>query len=823
MSKLADPAVCPDCRGRVLPGGVCGTCRLSLNGPKATELWRLLLRADELLDQMRADQRAAAQSALPPVVATAGQVGSAIPGYAPPPAMPGTKPSGFKLPAATGKSMVLLVAGVFLFVAASLFLAVTWQLLPLIIKASIMVGITSMFAFFGHQLNARGLRGSGETVWGLTVALIALDVSTAYRAGLLHFDRLDSRHVEGITGLLLVGLGIPAAMWALKSKATRSISAEIGASLGVFMLLTGWVFQGPWTDGPQQAVALPLVAAAGIALWSRLRWVSIAVLGLAGLTWLVLIATVAPHLNEPRATYWTHFHAWPVIVAALFAGLLALVTRLPLTMRQAAAGAGLAVFSLALWLPVHADTWSLVIASLVLIALSALALARQPLWSVAAKWVTFGVGALVAAALALLPWSALGSLPNNGLWSTTSGDIWLTAQPLGWALPLAGVAVAAALIAVCGVGVRRGLLELTAGPIAYSLAGAVADAHIGLGLVVAAFMIAAVLAVAPLALPAVRLEWPLASAFVWAGSATGLAFALAASSAWVSAVLATICALGLLAAAWRLASGRVGAVVGGFGVVMTAYAAWSWLRVADAPDTTSATTLAVVAAIALLGSRLFGQARLGLEIAAAAVALLATMLALPSGSSTAVVLTIVGSAMALSAVTDRAREILAWPASGVLALATLVRFAAAVTFPESYCLPAALVLIGFGAWRMRTSDVSSWRMLGAGLSLALLPSLLIAFTHPHSIRSLFVGLTAVLVIAVGIALRWQAPLVIGSGAALALAFRFLLPIARDLLANPFGPWLMFGVLGMTCLVIGIMWEQSLSGVRRANGYVQSLR
>ncbi|MEI2820077.1 MAG: hypothetical protein V9E81_07575 [Marmoricola sp.] len=786
-------------------------------------MWRLLLRADELLDQMRADQRAAAQSALPPVVATAGQVGSAIPGYAPPPAMPGTKPSGFKLPAATGKSMVLLVAGVFLFVAASLFLAVTWQLLPLIIKASIMVGITSMFAFFGHQLNARGLRGSGETVWGLTVALIALDVSTAYRAGLLHFDRLDSRHVEGITGLLLVGLGIPAAMWALKSKATRSISAEIGASLGVFMLLTGWVFQGPWTDGPQQAVALPLVAAAGIALWSRLRWVSIAVLGLAGLTWLVLIATVAPHLNEPRATYWTHFHAWPVIVAALFAGLLALVTRLPLTMRQAAAGAGLAVFSLALWLPVHADTWSLVIASLVLIALSALALARQPLWSVAAKWVTFGVGALVAAALALLPWSALGSLPNNGLWSTTSGDIWLTAQPLGWALPLAGVAVAAALIAVCGVGVRRGLLELTAGPIAYSLAGAVADAHIGLGLVVAAFMIAAVLAVAPLALPAVRLEWPLASAFVWAGSATGLAFALAASSAWVSAVLATICALGLLAAAWRLASGRVGAVVGGFGVVMTAYAAWSWLRVADAPDTTSATTLAVVAAIALLGSRLFGQARLGLEIAAAAVALLATMLALPSGSSTAVVLTIVGSAMALSAVTDRAREILAWPASGVLALATLVRFAAAVTFPESYCLPAALVLIGFGAWRMRTSDVSSWRMLGAGLSLALLPSLLIAFTHPHSIRSLFVGLTAVLVIAVGIALRWQAPLVIGSGAALALAFRFLLPIARDLLANPFGPWLMFGVLGMTCLVIGIMWEQSLSGVRRANGYVQSLR
>ena len=196
-------------------------------------------------------------------------------------------------------------------------------------------------------------------------------------------------------------------------------------------------------------------------------------------------------------------------------------------MRQAAAGAGLAVFALALWLPVHGDTWSLVIASLVLIALSALALARQPLWSVAAKWVTFGVGALVAAALALLPWSALGSLPNNGLWSTTSGDIWLTAQPLGWALPLAGVAVAAALIAVCGIGVRRGLLELTAGPIAYSLAGAVADAHIGLGLVVAAFMIAAVLAVAPLALPAVRLEWPLASAFVWAGSATGLALALA--------------------------------------------------------------------------------------------------------------------------------------------------------------------------------------------------------------------------------------------------------------------------------------------------------
>ena len=53
MSRLSDPTVCPDCRGQVSPDAVCTACGLALTGPLATRLWRAMLTADDLVEQLR--------------------------------------------------------------------------------------------------------------------------------------------------------------------------------------------------------------------------------------------------------------------------------------------------------------------------------------------------------------------------------------------------------------------------------------------------------------------------------------------------------------------------------------------------------------------------------------------------------------------------------------------------------------------------------------------------------------------------------------------------------------------------------------------------
>ena len=82
----------------------------------------------------------------------------------------------------------------------------------------------------------------------------------------------------------------------------------------------------------------------------------------------------------------------------------------------------------------------------------------------------------------------------------------------------------------------------------------------------------------------------------------------------------------------------------------------------------------------------------------------------------------------------------------------LIRVAEDVRAPELYTLPAAVLLIAVGAWRLRTDpEASSFRMLGSGLTLALLPSLLLALDEPVSLRGALIGAAGVLVLGVGVA------------------------------------------------------------------------
>src|SRR3982751_125926 len=112
MTRFADPNRCPNCGSALVQDSlVCPSCRVDLSGPLGQELFGTLLRADQLVAALRERSTQVAPSTQP-----APQVS------APPTA--GVPASGPVVP-----TILLTLGAVCLFVAALVFLAVTWSVL----------------------------------------------------------------------------------------------------------------------------------------------------------------------------------------------------------------------------------------------------------------------------------------------------------------------------------------------------------------------------------------------------------------------------------------------------------------------------------------------------------------------------------------------------------------------------------------------------------------------------------------------------------------------------------------------------------------------
>jgi hypothetical protein len=170
-------------------------------------------------------------------------------------------------------------------------------------------------------------------------------------------------------------------------------------------------------------------------------------------------------------------------------------------------------------------------------------------------------------------------------------------------------------------------------------------------------------------------------------------------------------------------------------------------------------------------------------------------------------------------VLNRDRDGAAWIAVTLLGAATVIRLVEEVQAPEVYTLPAAALLLGAGWWRLGADrELSSMRALASGLTLALVPSLLLTLDDPVSLRGALVAAGGLVALAVGVARHWAAPFLAGAGTTAVLAVRHLGPVVEGL-----PRWISLGSVGLVLLLVGITWEQRRRDLQGATRYLTALR
>ena len=887
MSALVDPTLCPDCRRPLDATSTCTGCGLRLRGPLAQELWTTMVHADTLVRRLRelapvaggmtADRGSRAASAAPvaldqhppvvPVGIPTSSGGPSDPGLRGGPDAAAVGPRRRRLPSSSVPVVLLGLGGVCLLVAVVVFAAVTWSLLGLTGRTVVLLGLTGLVAGAATVPVRRSLPVAAEVLWLVVSGMVVVDVLAAWSAGLAGLDALGGRVATSLLGLVLLALGTGVALWVRQLPLGRLYGVQGVAVLGTFLV---WVAQVQGADVPAVAatISLPLLAGLALVLRRTLPPVAVGASVLGVLSWLTLVATGVDRaaLTVSTAGWWTSASGWPLLVAALVAGVGVHAPGVRPPLRPLLAALALAPLAAFLLVPdlARPTTYTVVTGSLVLAALAALAsvthgttgttrtTARLLPWSRGAAGLG-GLGGTVALLVVLVrPWSVLVPLLDAG--SRTPGAVVpgsvAAFQPAAWTAPLLALAVVTTLVTVVRhvphswrvTGPRAADASAPASPAPASPAPAsfapasLAPGVLGTGLLSLVLELGPVLWLATSAGVVVAAGAGLGAWRVRTSPGGGLAgslltaylvvlaYATAAPSALLCALVSTVLLLGVGAAYGlreREGSGTSAAVLGALAVLAAGLTVLTWTLQAGLGAGTRSVLIAVLAAAAALGATLLSRStpsRLALEGAAAAVGL-AAVASTSDGAVTAVVLTVLGSATCAQAVLHADRRVWSWVGTVVLAAALVLRVQQDVRAPELSTLPAALLLVVAGALRLLADrEASSVTMLGSGLTLGVVPSLLLSLDEPVSLRGALVAVAVVALLAVGVTRHLGAPFAVGALGVGLLALRHLGPVAE---AVP--RWISLGLLGAALLVVGVSWESRRRDLHAARRYLTALR
>jgi hypothetical protein len=318
-------------------------------------------------------------------------------------------------------------------------------------------------------------------------------------------------------------------------------------------------------------------------------------------------------------------------------------------------------------------------------------------------------------------------------------------------------------------------------------------------------LVAAALAAAGVAL--LTRQAALGLALVASGTAVAL-LAAVWSVADRDATLAVLPCLAVLAAvlAVRLPGPLTGLALVAAGAEMAAVGAdQGW-----APEQVGGLLLIAPAVAVGLSAVLRGAHRVGAEGAAALLAATAVVLAADDPGWLSWTLATTG-VLAIAVAVRPDRRLAGLLGGLLLSASSWVRLAdAGVHAPEPYVAPVAVAALVFGHLRRRSQPtLSSFEAYGAGLSVALVPSLLKALADETPTRGLVLLAVCAGVVLAGVADRLRAPLVVGGSVLVVDALDLLGPYAAAL-----PRWLLLGAAGTLLVVVGATYEQRLRDVAR---------
>ncbi len=804
MKRYADPGACPDCYADIASSrDRCPSCGLSLRHPVAAELFATLQRADSLLDRIRSEPVPHSHPSADLRVTRSGRAlrGSSVPG------------------------VLLSLGALCLLVAAAVFLAVAWSFLGVGGRTAALVALTVAAGGVGVVLARRGLRVAGESLTTVALGFLALDLFGADDAGWLG-SVSDSLFVV-ILGSTIAVAGVGVAL-AGRRGSPSLVAPQLISAFGVLIAYAGlraWLSADLWVSG----VGVGLVAALVwlvVLVTPPLTFLRGALITVCGLVWLDLLVVSLEALPDPVT--FTELWAgagWALLVAAAYLAAVALIPTLRATARWwLGAAAVLVTFTLALpAIETSAD-------QLMLTALGATAVWTVLAWLLPQPWT----------------WSARLPATASALCAFT-GFLVLASEAIariGDPAPAYSVSIAARLPGFEPT-LSPWLLVPTAAVLTCLILVVAAD-RIAVTIRWMSLVVAGVLAISAvltLSLFAVPI-WTVSAALTLL--AVGASFFATHEDRWALKSLPSLLASGVLfAAALEVAVPSAG-LLASVACTLTATAAYSAGR---APSETVAVRGYITAPIALvvslhalgdvldasvtyraivvlllLGAVAIAVPRPDLEISAAVGGLAISSLAVsaPDGGdgTLALLLTVSGALVMISALLNPDRRALGWVGGLLLAAATWVRLAdLGVGTPEAYTLPSALALLAVGALRLRDEpSTSTSKLLGPALILATLPSLFWVSTDPVSIRALTLGLACLALVLAGAALRWSAPVTTG---AVVGGLLVLVELTPYLLQTP--QWILIGLAGAVLTLVGVTWESRMRDVRHAGAYLGRLR
>ncbi len=795
--------LCPDCAAPLTGPESCPACGLNLLGPVAARLWQVdqqLLTLDSqrtalmservrLLHQLRTGEAPAA---------TAATILPAAGGPAAPHQRKETSPQQVQNTLLGLGALLLAIAGV-------VFAAVTYRNVGVVGRAGILITLTAVAATVPFTLVTRRLTASGEAVAAVAVALSAIDAWALRKAGLGEGLEVETYSAVA-TGLLALAAAAHAVALPLR---TSRLAAAVFAQLPVLFVLAR-------TDASRPVLGVTLTALAAVdALVASERRVvpDVRVLTAAlsgGAVLGALAASVGAVADHDRGGAWG--------LTALAA--LAAAASVRVTERTGSAlFAGLTVPLLA------AAAWS--------VARPSLTEPQQPLVLAAVALIALQVsgllprvrregpvlGALAVASVAVLtqgtailqavagpftwlahPWAlattpARDALSTEQPWEGTVVTLVLLAAAAGSALA-AGALLDRFEDAAVPAGV---LLVLSALMLPLGLATSYHEALATLLLTAAVLAGGGVLLVARQRIPGLAL--------ITTGFATAVltcVWSVADQDATLTVLpIAALLAAGLAVKVPGFLTGSAALLAG---AELAAYGASQDL----APEQVGGLLLIAPAVCVGLAFLLRDAHRLGVEGAAAVLASTSVILAVEDPGWLSWTLALSGLlCLALAVKTDR--RVVGLAGGLLLSASSWVRLADAhVTSPEPYVAPLALAALLFGFLRRRSQpSLSSFAAYGAGLSIALTPSLLKALDDPTPTRGLLLLAVAAGVVLVGGRERLRAPLVIG-GAVLAIdALHLLAPYASAL-----PRWTLLAGAGALLVLVGATYEQRLRDMAR---------